>query len=67
MQSGVTIFANTEAKSIDVYDKTVTLVNGEVISADAFIGADGLHGISRPAVLEGKPDKPAPVGLVMYK
>lgn len=67
MEAGATIRANTEAKSIDVYDKTVTLVNGEVLSADAFIGADGLHGISRPVVIDGRPDKPSPTGLVMYK
>jgi len=65
-QAGATIRSKTEAKSIDMVTNQVTLASGETISADAFIGADGLHGICRKAVLNGQPDKVKPTGLVMY-
>lgn len=43
----------------------VTLANGEVLSADLLIGADGCSSMVRRVVL-GREDKPEPAGLTVY-
>ncbi|KAM0752591.1 FAD/NAD(P)-binding domain-containing protein [Meredithblackwellia eburnea MCA 4105] len=56
----------TPAKQIDCEAGKITLVNGEVLSADVIIGADGIHSIVRAAVV-GKQSSPKPTGRSVYR
>ncbi|KAG6817236.1 hypothetical protein H0H87_011293 [Tephrocybe sp. NHM501043] len=60
---GADVRLNTHVAFIDPDAHTVTLENGEVLSADIVIGADGAYGISRP-LIDDTP--PAPHQFVMY-
>ena len=67
---GVRVDFNTEVVAVHqgtdkVPNPSVSLANGEVITADFLIGADGPRSIVRPVVL-GRPDKAEPSYLTVY-
>ncbi len=46
--------------------RQVTLANGEIVTADIIVGADGPEGHGRETVA-GHPDTSTPAGITMYK
>lgn len=68
--AGVRVDFDTEVTAVHqgtekVPNPSVTLANGEVITADFLIGADGPRSIVRPVVL-GRPDNAEPTILTVY-
>lgn len=58
---GVKFRFGCRVQSIDCAAAIVKLVDGEELSADLIVAADGLHGMSRASLL-GRPDPPVPTG-----
>ncbi|GBE81362.1 hypothetical protein BKA93DRAFT_765749 [Sparassis latifolia] len=66
-ENGVTIKLNTKVLSINAHPErpSVTLASGEVLEADAIIGADGASGLCRSVIL-GDRDHEEYLGRMMY-
>ncbi|KAJ7159071.1 hypothetical protein C8R43DRAFT_359147 [Mycena crocata] len=65
----VTVVFGAEVARIDCHSCSVTLLSGDVHTADAIIGADGLHGVVRQALMEEEDASAADdvfTGLAMY-
>ncbi|KAG6849360.1 hypothetical protein H0H93_009103 [Arthromyces matolae] len=60
---GADVRLGTSVASIDPEAQTVTLENGDVLSADVIIGADGAHGMARRLITD---EPPEPHSMVMY-
>ena len=58
---GVKFRFGCRVQSIDCAAGKVKLVDGEELSADLVVAADGLHGMSRSCLI-GRPDPPVPTG-----
>ena len=43
LDSGVKVFSGVKVESVDVAETAIVLADGEKISADIIIAADGLH------------------------
>jgi 2-polyprenyl-6-methoxyphenol hydroxylase-like FAD-dependent oxidoreductase len=59
-------------EAVDEEEARVTLVSGEVVEADIIVGADGIKGLMRKAVLEQEEDEDEdeedePTGSVLFK
>jgi 2-polyprenyl-6-methoxyphenol hydroxylase-like FAD-dependent oxidoreductase len=66
MGQGVKIHLSSPVELVDVERASVTLSNGQVIVADAVIGADGLNSVARKSIVPGAPS-PAPFHLSMFR
>ena len=70
VEAGATVHFNTEVTSIhqgsdEIPNPSVTLVNGDVLTADVLIGADGYKSRVRDIVLEEE-DNARPAGMTLY-
>ncbi|KAM5533813.1 hypothetical protein V8D89_012476 [Ganoderma adspersum] len=70
IEAGATIHFNTEVTSIhqgsdEIPNPSVTLANGDVLTADVLIGADGYKSQVRNIVLEEE-DNARPAGMTLY-
>ncbi|KAJ7920819.1 hypothetical protein B0H13DRAFT_2249664 [Mycena leptocephala] len=66
-KSYMTLKLNSRVVSVEPQEGKVTLENGEVISGDLLIGADGIKSIVRDAVAGGPPKSPVPTGHAAYR
>jgi salicylate hydroxylase len=66
-KSYMTLKLNSRVVSVEPQEGKVTLENGEVISGDLLIGADGIKSIVRDAVAGGRPKSPVPTGHAAYR
>ena len=69
-EAGARIDFNTEVTSIQqgsdaIPNPSVTLANGDVLTADILIGADGYKSLVRDIVLEEE-DNARPAGMTLY-
>ena len=55
VEMGAEVRVGCGVASIDPMERTVTLASGEVVTADVIVGADGIHGVSRRALLGREP------------
>lgn len=70
VEAGATVRFNTEVTSIhqgsdEIPNPSVTLANGDVLTADVLIGADGYKSQVRDIVLEEE-DNARPAGMTLY-
>lgn len=63
---GVSIRLKSPIKSVDFSAPALILENGEFITGDAVIAADGLRSVCREALL-GRKDPPIPSGSLAYR
>ena len=52
VESGVELRTGVKVTSVDVWETTLTLADGETVSADLIIAADGLHSVIRPYIID---------------
>ncbi|THH01692.1 hypothetical protein EW026_g1053 [Hermanssonia centrifuga] len=63
--AGADIRTGCDVTAIDPMSRQVTLANGEIVTADIIVGADGPEGHGRETVA-GHPDTSTPAGITMY-
>ncbi|PCH37724.1 FAD/NAD(P)-binding domain-containing protein [Wolfiporia cocos MD-104 SS10] len=62
---GVKIRFNVEVADIDPDERAVQLANGEILTADVLIGADGEKGMCRRLMFDGR-ERVQPTGYTIY-
>ncbi|KAJ5714631.1 salicylate hydroxylase [Penicillium malachiteum] len=63
----ISLHLGTKVCSVDPFAGTVQLEDGSFHIADIVIGADGLHSILKPAVLNMQPDVPVSTDLTAFR
>ena len=66
VKAGAVVRANSTVTAVDPAARTVTLANGDVVTGDVIIGADGPQGVCREVVV-GHPAVGKPMGTTLYK
>lgn len=66
IELGAELRYNANVIDIDVENQQVTLEDGETLSGDVLVGADGEFGVSRETVVGG-PAQGRPTGFAMYE
>ncbi|KAF7789770.1 hypothetical protein EIP86_000716 [Pleurotus ostreatoroseus] len=65
VKAGAVVRANSTVTAVDPAARTVTLANGDVVTGDVIIGADGPQGVCREVVV-GHPAVGKPMGTTLY-
>jgi salicylate hydroxylase len=71
-ENGAMVRFAARVEAVHEEEARVTLVGGEVVEADIIVGADGIKGLMRKAVLEQEEDEDEdeddePTGSVLFK
>jgi salicylate hydroxylase len=65
-EHGASLRFGTKVESIDEDEAKLTLVDGEIVSADVVVGADGSKSVMRSMIFEGE-ERTQDTGLTVFK
>lgn len=57
LESGVSVEFSSNVISVDAWEASVTLSNGNKVYGDVIVGADGAKGVVRSSIVDAKLDE----------